>query len=95
MTSCYIQFQFNNLNGYIYLGWKMERNQTPNSLHLSILPSHIPVVDDLLTDLKAATERVKVSLSVSDVGDMCHFTRCSVLLFEVIKTEWLDDMIML
>lgn len=73
----------------------MERNQTPNSLHLSILPSHTPVVDDLLTDLKAATERVKVSLSVSDVGDMCHFTRCSVLLFEVIKTEWLNDMIML
>ena len=39
----------------------MERNQNPNSLHLSILPSHVPVVDDLLSDLKAATERVKVS----------------------------------
>ena len=39
----------------------MERNQNPNSLHLSILASHVPVVDDLLSDLKAATERVKVS----------------------------------
>lgn len=49
-------------------GWKMERNQTPNSLHLSILPSHIPVVDDLLTDLKAATERVKGDVTLSKNG---------------------------
>lgn len=72
----------------------MERNQTPNSLHLSILPSHIPVVDDLLTDLKAATERVKVSLSVSDVGDVSLYKVFCVTFWDI-KTEWLNDMIML
>ncbi|XP_048727010.2 sphingosine-1-phosphate lyase-like [Ostrea edulis] len=49
-------------------GWKMERNQNPSSLHLSILPSHIPVVSDLLTDLKASTERVKGDVTLSKNG---------------------------
>lgn len=53
------------------------------------------MVDDFLIDFKVVIERVKVSLLVLDVGDMCYFIRCFVLFFEVIKMEWLDDMIML
>lgn len=38
-------------------GWKMERQQLPNSLHMSILPQHTDdVVTQLIADLKAAVE---------------------------------------
>eukprot|EP00118_Oscarella_pearsei_P026722 m.310347 g.310347 ORF g.310347 m.310347 type:complete len:537 (+) comp51007_c0_seq1:154-1764(+) len=40
-------------------GWKIERQQFPTSVHCSILPSHLKLVDKLLSDLKNSTEEVK------------------------------------
>jgi sphinganine-1-phosphate aldolase len=41
-------------------GWKMERQQLPDSLHCSIMPHHIAVADQLISDLGDAAARVKV-----------------------------------
>ena len=39
----------------------MERNQNPDSIHCTILPHHIPVVDKFLKDIEEATVECKVS----------------------------------
>lgn len=35
-------------------GWRIDRQSSPDSLHLIVSPTHIPVVDDFLSDLSAA-----------------------------------------
>ncbi len=40
-------------------GWKMERQQLPDSLHMSILPQHARVCEQLLKDLAAAVAKVR------------------------------------
>jgi len=40
-------------------GWKMERQQLPDSLHLSVLPQHARTVDKFLEDLKNSVEYVQ------------------------------------
>ncbi len=40
-------------------GWKMERQQLPDSLHLSVLPQHARTVDLFLKDLEHAVNYVK------------------------------------
>ena len=40
-------------------GWRMERQQTPPSLHLSVMPHHEEVVDKILMDLRASVYAVK------------------------------------
>ena len=42
-------------------GWKVERQQYPNSLHCTVLPHHTAVADDLLKALEEAVQQVKVS----------------------------------
>ena len=42
------------------VGWKMERQQFPNSLHCTILPHHVTLVDKLLNDLRESAENVRV-----------------------------------
>jgi hypothetical protein len=39
-------------------GWKMERQQLPPSLHMSIMPRHATIVDRLVEDLRASVEEV-------------------------------------
>ena len=39
-------------------GWKMERQQLPDSLHMSILPQHVGKTDLLLKDLKESADEV-------------------------------------
>ena len=46
-------------------GWKMERNQLPDSLHCSILPHHINVVDKFLDDLEDATDYCRVIITTA------------------------------
>jgi hypothetical protein len=36
-------------------GWRIDRQQAPPSLHLTISPAHDAIVDRLLEDLRAAT----------------------------------------
>jgi len=39
-------------------GWRLDRQQRPASLHLTITPAHVEVVDQFLDDLRQATEAV-------------------------------------
>lgn len=41
-------------------GYKIERNQYPDSIHCTIMPHHIPIVEDLLKALADSVEEVKV-----------------------------------
>lgn len=49
-------------------GWKIERNQNPDSLHMSILPQHSRVVDQLIVDLEDAVKRVRANPSLKNKG---------------------------
>lgn len=49
-------------------GWKMERNIKPDSIHCSILPHHIPYVDELLKAIEDATTAAKGNKSLSGKG---------------------------
>ena len=50
-------------------GWKMERQQLPDSLHMSILPQHTSsVVDTLIADLKFAVEEVRSHPELKNEG---------------------------
>ncbi|WAR16693.1 SGPL-like protein [Mya arenaria] len=49
-------------------GWKMERNQLPDSLHCSILPHHISKVDKFLDDLEDATDICRNNKALAKKG---------------------------
>ena len=49
-------------------GWKMERQQLPNSLHFSILPQHEGVVPTLIKDLSDSVKEVKADPTLSSKG---------------------------
>lgn len=49
-------------------GWKMERQQLPDSLHMSILPQHASVVDQLLEDLRASVKEVRLNPALASQG---------------------------
>ena len=50
------------------LGWKMERQQLPNSLHLSVMPHHEHVVDQLINDLKKSVAVVLANPALNNTG---------------------------
>jgi sphinganine-1-phosphate aldolase len=42
-------------------GWELERQQRPESMHLSVMAQHAPVVEEFLADLEAAVETARSS----------------------------------
>ena len=40
-------------------GWKMERQQLPDSLHMSVLPQHVGKTEGLLADLRASVQEIR------------------------------------
>ena len=44
-------------------GFKMERQQLPNSIHFSMIPSHATIVEKLSEGFRDAVKQVKVGLS--------------------------------
>jgi glutamate/tyrosine decarboxylase-like PLP-dependent enzyme len=42
-------------------GWELERQQRPESMHLSAMAQHAPVVEEFLTDLDAAVETARAA----------------------------------
>lgn len=40
-------------------GWKLERQQFPDCIHLTVMPQHAATRDQFVTDLKWAIEQVK------------------------------------
>jgi sphinganine-1-phosphate aldolase len=49
-------------------GWKMERQQLPDSLHFSVLPQHARVIDKFLNDLRQAVAEVVADPSLASQG---------------------------
>ena len=49
-------------------GWKMERQQNPVCLHVSVLPQHARIVDKFLADLRTAVEEVRLNPSLAKQG---------------------------
>ncbi|MFK7771119.1 MAG: aspartate aminotransferase family protein [Saprospiraceae bacterium] len=49
------------------LGWQIDRQQMPPSLHFSINPAHEKVIDQTIADLKIAVQKAK-KLSLNKVG---------------------------
>lgn len=49
-------------------GWKMERQQYPDSLHMTMMPHHAHVVDKLVADLTKAAETVKANPKLNSTG---------------------------
>jgi sphinganine-1-phosphate aldolase len=49
-------------------GWKMERQQLPDSLHFSVLPQHARVIDKFLNDLRKAVAEVVADPSLASQG---------------------------
>ncbi|KAL4218090.1 hypothetical protein ACF0H5_022826 [Mactra antiquata] len=49
-------------------GWKMERNQLPDSLHCSILPHHAHIADKFLTDLEDSVKHCKDNKALAKKG---------------------------
>ena len=45
------------------LGWKVERQQKPPSLHCTILPHHVVTADNFLKDLELSVAEAKVCMS--------------------------------
>lgn len=49
-------------------GWKMERQQLPDSIHMSMMPHHEHVVDKLIIDLKKAVQTIKENPNLNNSG---------------------------
>ncbi len=49
-------------------GWKMERQQLPDSLHISVLPQHSRTVDKFLQDLQHAVQYVQAHPETAKQG---------------------------
>jgi len=49
-------------------GWKMERQQLPDCLHLSVLPQHARTVDKFLEDLNKSVEYVRAHPECANQG---------------------------
>lgn len=54
-------------------GWKMERQQLPNSLHCSIMPHHARVYPQLLEDLAAATQKLRNNRQLAKEGSAAMY----------------------
>ena len=49
-------------------GWHLDRNQFPAALHMMVTPAHADVADELLSDLRAATEEARAAPAGSAEG---------------------------
>jgi sphinganine-1-phosphate aldolase len=49
-------------------GWKIERQQLPDSIHMSILPQHDGIVPTLLADLADSVKEVRADPSLASKG---------------------------
>ena len=49
-------------------GWKMERQQLPDSLHMSVLPQHVGKTEGLIADLKASVAELRADPSLAGKG---------------------------
>lgn len=70
-----LSFASNKFNIYVIgdlmerdYGWKLERQQLPASIHLTLSPPHIKAKEKLIQDLKATIEKLKQNPSLTTDG---------------------------
>ncbi|CAH1773626.1 unnamed protein product [Owenia fusiformis] len=54
-------------------GWKVERQQKPSSLHCTIMPHHVNVVDELLEAMRESAKAVKSNKALSKKGSAAMY----------------------
>jgi sphinganine-1-phosphate aldolase len=54
-------------------GWHVDRQQNPNSLHVSLNPTHIIAVDDYLKDLEESVEYAKTHPELKNEGNAAMY----------------------
>ena len=54
-------------------GWNVTRQQTPESLHLTLSPAHADVINDFIADLKHAVETVKADPKLNTSGQAAMY----------------------
>ena len=54
-------------------GWNITRQQTPESLHITLSPAHSEVIKDFVTDLREAVEVVKANPKLSTSGQAAMY----------------------
>lgn len=61
-------------------GWRMERQQLPDSLHFSILPQHIGQESKLISDLEVACKESWVRENIQSLFSHCIliFSSCKI-----------------
>ena len=70
-------------------GWKMERQQLPNSLHFSILPQHEEVVPTLIKDLSDSVKEVKADQTLSSKGSTGMYGMVAIIPDKTIVDDFL------
>jgi hypothetical protein len=54
-------------------GWNVTRQQNPESLHLSLSPSHADFIQEFVSDLKEAVETVRANPSLNTTGQAAMY----------------------
>ncbi|KAL3892346.1 hypothetical protein ACJMK2_004559 [Sinanodonta woodiana] len=72
-------------------GWKMERNMNPDSIHCSILPHHVGVVDELLAVLKSSAQEVKENKSLAKKGTAAMYGMMATIPDKAIINDFITE----
>jgi glutamate/tyrosine decarboxylase-like PLP-dependent enzyme len=54
-------------------GWHPDRQQDPNSIHVTVMAHHLPVIGPYLADLRAAVEHVRAHPELSNSGEAAMY----------------------
>ncbi|KAK3576907.1 hypothetical protein CHS0354_017578 [Potamilus streckersoni] len=72
-------------------GWKMERNMNPDSIHFSILPHHVGVVEELLEVLKSSAQEVKENKSLAKKGTAAMYGMMATIPDKAIINDFIAE----
>lgn len=70
-------------------GFKAERQQNPNSLHLTLMPPHSQVVDEFLEGLEASVQHVRENPELQKEGSAALYGQAAQIPSDAIVDEFL------
>jgi glutamate/tyrosine decarboxylase-like PLP-dependent enzyme len=69
-------------------GWNVTRQQTPESLHLTLSPAHLEFIEEFIRDLKEAVAAVKANPKLNTTGQAAMYGMMAKIPFKgMIKTS--------
>jgi len=54
-------------------GWNVTRQQTPESLHITLSPAHVDFIQEFVSDLKEAVKTVKANPKLNTSGQAAMY----------------------